>query len=124
MHHAARFRARERTTLERHPTLSRIDRARGDHLPRFASAPNADALEAFARTLTEEYWGDYAWLTGNVPEAAFVRVCEQLEARCKRLALTVPQASARRDQSNPDANSGTNRQRRKHGVVVARTRVA
>jgi hypothetical protein len=67
--------------------LAAIDRALDGARPRFASAANAAHLESRARELTEQYWGESAWLTGHVPAAAFERVCAALES--ERIAVAV-----------------------------------
>ena len=67
-------------STHRYPTLALIDRALAGARPPFAEAAGAWRLEELARALTGEFWGEAAWLTGRVPEAAFRLVCDALEA--------------------------------------------
>jgi hypothetical protein len=62
------------------PTLTLIDRARGDGSPTFAQDPEARRLERRARQLVEEFWSDTVWVTGIVSSAAFRLVCTELDA--------------------------------------------
>ena len=62
-----------------YPTLTLIDRALPGSRPPFAEAADGGWLERLARALADEFWGETAWLTGRVPEAAFRSVCDALE---------------------------------------------
>lgn len=88
--------------MERHPILSRIDRVRGQAHPHFAAAQNADELELIARSLTDEYWSEHAWLTGSIPQPAFETVCKQLDVH-RRDAVAAPVAASSRELVRPDA---------------------
>lgn len=95
---------------DHYPILTRIDRAQEGRRAPFATEPNAADLESIARTLVDEYWNDYALLTGNIPETAFAIVCERLESHRRSL----PRAGSRRnhdtDSHHHDRN-GTTRSR-------------
>jgi hypothetical protein len=64
---------------DRFPVLRRIDRARIDRTCPLAAEPTAAELEARARELTDQFWSELAWLTGNVPEGGWRQVTETLD---------------------------------------------
>ena len=73
-----------------YPTLTLIDRARGDATPTFAQDADAWRLERRARELVEEFWSDTIWVTGTVSAAAFRLVCAELEAARTLLGRAEP----------------------------------
>jgi hypothetical protein len=63
----------------RFPMLEMIDLARGELVSPFANDRHAPLLEQLAHELTERYWSELVWVTGDVPAGAFHRVCNELE---------------------------------------------
>lgn len=67
------------------PLLSLIDVVRNPDAHPFATDPQAAALERRARQLTDEYWPDQVFLTGNISRPLLNAVALALEA--ERVAL-------------------------------------
>ncbi len=66
------------STVPAYPTLTFIEGGLGVSHGSLTASPDAARLEALARDLTAEYWGEAAWTTGIVPEASFRRILEEL----------------------------------------------
>lgn len=66
------------------PVLRLVDSIRGDSAAPFTADPHAPALEALARTLTDELWPDSVWLTGLVSPAQFEALSGGLEVERRR----------------------------------------
>ena len=62
------------------PILTMIDtrNGSGQYGPALRERPDAPALEMRARALAERYWSEHVWLTGQLSDAAFRAVYEEL----------------------------------------------
>lgn len=63
----------------RFPVLTLIDTVRSSDTAAFATDPEATALERRARQLTDEFWPEQAFLTGNIAQPLVDAVVRRLD---------------------------------------------
>lgn len=85
------------------PLLTLIDTVISPDTSPFATDPEAVALERRARQLTDEYWPEQAFLTGNIARPLVDAVVNPLEAERLTLHLGIRVFVATEQTSTPRA---------------------